>query len=191
MAAHFFGNMGKTNVFSTLPQLCCRCRNRDIGGKLKAPDQGQFFRSKKYNRPPVWVCHDCLRHPVRQRRPGQESPAEREVSIALQVFGEWFIPEHQLGPFIYDFAFPKLKLLMEVDSWTWHHSRNRRVRDGRKASFAREAGWEFFRLKIGPKLGWRACYAVRAMRLWRIKETWGDDVPLARTIYSMTYGGNE
>lgn len=155
------------------------------------PNEGRFFASKKYNHPPIWVCNNCLQHPVRQRRPGQESPAEREVSIALQVFGEQFIPEFQLGPFLYDFAFPKLKLLMEVDSWTWHHSRNRRIRDGRKVSFAHEAGWEFRRLKVGPKLGKRACNTVREMRLIKIKKTWGEDDTLARDIYEVTYDGNE
>lgn len=178
-------------AFNSLPQLCCRCRNRDIGGKLKMPDKGRFFRSKKYNHPPVWVCNGCLQHPVRIRRAGQESPAEREVSIALQVFGEHFIPEYQLGPYLFDFAFPKLMLLMEVDSWTWHSSRSRHARDGRKTSFAREAGWELHRLRVGPKLGKRACHAVRTMRLLTIKQTCDVDDKEAREIYAVKYGYRE
>jgi len=175
----------------TLPQLCCRCRNHDIDGKLKNPAEGRFFRSQKYNRSRVWVCNYCLLHPVRRQRAGQESPAERRVSIALQVFGESFVPEYKLGPYIFDFGFPKLKFLLEVDSWTWHHSRSRRIRDARKASFANELGWEVYRLRVGPKLGKRACDTVRAARLVRIKENYHVDSAEARMIYRMRYGHEE
>lgn len=174
--------------YRELPQLCRRCRNRDIGGKLKMPELGRFFRSKKYNRAPVWICLNCLKNPVRIQRPGQESPAERKVSIALQCFGEYFIPEYRLGPFIFDFAFPKLKLVMEVDSWTWHHTRSRKQSDARKLRYAEEHGWELMRLRVGPKLEKRACELVRSCRLSRIQERFGVDEPMARLIYATRYG---
>jgi hypothetical protein len=174
-----------------LPQLCCRCRNRDIGGKLKSPELGRFFRSKKYNRAPVWVCLPCLKNPVRLQRPGLESPAEKKVSIALQCFGEQFIPEFSFGPFIFDFAFPKLKVLMEVDSWTWHHTRSRKQNDARKRRYAEENGWEVVRLRVGPKLERRACELVRACRLLRIREGLGVNDKMARLIYATRYGDQE
>ena len=177
--------------YRQLPQLCCRCRNRDIAGKLKPPETGRFFPSKKYNRPPVWVCLQCLQNLVRIQRPGQESPAEKKVSIALQCFGEHFIPEYRLGPFIFDFAFPKLKLVMEVDSWTWHHTRSRKRNDARKLQYAQENGWKVARLRVGPKLGKRACDLVRACCLLRIRETFEAPKEMARVIYATRYGDQE
>src|SRR6267142_1906043 len=165
---------------STLPQLCCRCQNRDIGGKLKMPSYGRFFRSRKYNRQPVWICLSCLENPVREARSGQESPAERKVSIALQCFGEHFLPEYKLGSFVFDFAFPRLKLLMEVDSWTWHHTGRRKQNDARKLRYAEKCGWRPARLKVGPKLGRRACGLVRACRLLCIEERWQVSIDEAR-----------
>ncbi len=54
-----------------------------------------------------------------------------------------------LGPFIFDFAFPKLKVLMEVDSWTCITPSVATERR-RKHRYAEENGWDVVRLALDP-----------------------------------------
>lgn len=178
----------KDQEYRKLPQLCCRCFNRDIGGKLKVAEGGRFFRSSKFGRKPVWVCLTCLRKPVRRYRAGQETPPEREVRTALMVFGEHFIPEYKSGWYIFDFACPSIRLLIEVDSYTYHHGKKAAFNDHAKAKAARQAGWKLVRLSVGPKLGKRACSAVRKRRMQIFLDGVDGDEQLAHMMYEQRYG---
>ena len=86
--------------------------------------------------------------------------------------GVYFVAEYQMrhrtGSYFFDFAFPKLKLLLEIDSWTYHHTRRQRIRDACKNRFVEENGWRLIRLKNGSKLGLRAVRAVRKFRNERV-----------------------
>ena len=151
------------------------------------PHLGKFRPNTQYRKPPVWVCHRCLRLPVRENRQGHESHVERPVREALQVFGEWFVAERKIGAFIYDFAFPNLNLLLEVDSRTWHRSRHKRKVDAVKHANAETHGWKLVRVFNGPKIGKRAVRLVRARRLQLIRR-FENDPEVVKMIYQEKYG---
>jgi very-short-patch-repair endonuclease len=69
--------------------------------------------------------------------------------------------EFPLGPFTYDFAFPKLRLLIEIDSKRWHSGYARKQRDKRKTANAAQHGWALVRLAVGDNLDTRAELAVK------------------------------
>ena len=66
--------------------------------------------------------------------------------------GYHFVQEYELKPFIFDFALPKLRLLIEVDSVSYHHTPQQLSRDKRKSAFATKAGWEVARVRVGRSL---------------------------------------
>lgn len=175
------------NSFKALPQLCCRCKNKDIGGRLKMPDQGQFRPNLKYRKAPVWVCNHCLNNPIRENRQGQESPLERQVREALQIFGEPFVAERKIGKFIYDFAFQRLKLLIEVDSYTYHRSNKKKMIDATKHRNAVQHGWRLVRVRGKSKLGKRAVQVIRARRMELIRDL-EPNAEIAKMIYEERYG---
>lgn len=55
--------------------------------------------------------------------------------------------EYSLGPFIYDFAVPKIRLLIEVDSKTYHRGNRKLARDREKDALARREGWAIVRVR--------------------------------------------
>jgi very-short-patch-repair endonuclease len=60
--------------------------------------------------------------------------------------------EFKLGSFIYDFAIPKLGLLIELDSKRYHSNKRHRIRDGAKDKNAADQGWTLKRVRIGPHM---------------------------------------
>jgi len=60
--------------------------------------------------------------------------------------GHRFVQEYQLGSFWYDFSIPAFRLLIEVDSHTYHSHPSRRRRDRAKAEIASEQGWKVARV---------------------------------------------
>jgi len=132
-----------------LPQVCKRCR------KLKAATLGQWVKRKSRCHDKSWVCDACLSKPevARLKRPSQpESPPEKRVREALSATGLSWKQEYPLEKFIYDFACPKLRLLVEIDSWTYHHTRQQRSRDQAKDLLAKKLQWELVRLKPQEKM---------------------------------------
>jgi hypothetical protein len=71
--------------------------------------------------------------------------------------------EHQVGPYLFDFAVNDLRLLIEIDPFSTHSAVGRKIRDWKKAKLAREKGWSLVRLSPYPprKLTARAISAVR------------------------------
>lgn len=60
--------------------------------------------------------------------------------------------EFKLGTFIYDFAIPKLGLLLELDSKRYHTNKRHRIRDNAKDKNAANQGWTLKRVRIGPHM---------------------------------------
>lgn len=131
-----------------LPQLCASCR------KLKCAHLGRFKPHRHKYGVKVWTCFECLENrPVKRegRRQHDSSPDELLVARELRRLKVDAVQEYQLGPFFYDFAVPKLRLLIEVDSRTWHRHPSRVARDRRKTKHAESKGWKLSRLS-GPHL---------------------------------------
>jgi very-short-patch-repair endonuclease len=153
------------------------------------PDQGWFLPNTQYRKVHVWVCLSCLSKPQRQHRKGLESPLEKKVREAIYVFGEPFIAEYKVGAakFLYDFAFPKLKLLLEVDSRTWHRSERKRRVDAVKKANAVTHGWKLVRVFNGPKVGLRAVRLVRARR-YQLLRRFDSNPDVVEMLYQEKYG---
>lgn len=151
------------------------------------PDQGRFLPNTRHRKAHVWVCNPCLAKPQRQHRKGLETPLEKKVREAVQVFGEPFVAEYKIGKFLYDFAFPRLKLLLEVDSRTWHSSKHKKHVDRVKGGIANEHGWKLVRVFNGPKVGLRAVKLVRARRYQLIRRIEGDP-EVVEMLYQEKYG---
>ena len=153
------------------------------------PDHGRFLPNTQYRKAQVWVCLPCLAKPQRQHRKGLESPLEKKVREALHVFGEPFNAEYRVGTakFFYDFAFPRLKLLLEIDSRTWHGSKRKRRVDAAKKANAEAHGWKLVRVFNGPKIGLRAVKLVRARRYQLIRR-YESDPAVVEMLYQEKYG---
>lgn len=145
---------------SKLPEVCSRCR------KVKMPHLGEFsFARGRYNRR-IWTCFECRgKQPALAPRIGRQqhppSPVEREVSKTLAELNVGAVQEYQLPgqPFFYDFAVPSLRLLLEVDTHSYHNHRSRQRRDRIKSERAEEANWKLVRIEP-PNVGLKAQLAV-------------------------------
>ena len=135
---------------SDLPQVCGICR------KLKASHLGKFRRGARYSQW-VWECEACLDKP---KPSPTESPIETEVRVAIGR-KEKFKQEFKLAGFSFDFAFPRLQLLVEVDSASWHTRQFHRKRDARKTAAATAAGWKLVRV-AGEDVAGQALAALSA-----------------------------
>ena len=85
--------------------------------------------------------------------------------------------KHGAGSYFFDFAIPKLRLLLEIDGWSYHHTRRQRVRDACKHKFAEEQGWKLIRLKNKSKVGQRAVKAIGNYRREKLSKFAGTDDP--------------
>lgn len=135
-----------------LPQVCVKCR------KLKVAHLGEFFKSRsRYNRR-YWICSQCLEEPKVERLARHQhpsSPIEEEVSKRLAPCGYKVFQEYKLGKFIYDFAVPRLRLLIEVDSYSYHKSKRQLRRDLLKSKSAKAEHWCLVRI-TPPDTGLKA-----------------------------------
>jgi very-short-patch-repair endonuclease len=131
----------------TMPEVCSSCR------KMKLPNLGEYKAAFRYN---TWrfTCHECLGKPKVQRlnRRNNETPPEREARMWLQQNKIQASAEFKLGSFIYDFAVPKLGLLIELDSRRYHTNTRHRLRDSHKDKSAVGYGWTVKRIRIGPHM---------------------------------------
>jgi very-short-patch-repair endonuclease len=133
---------------SPLPQICHKCR------QFKMPELGEFF---KRHGTEVFECSECLGKPAikRSKDSGNESSPERKVRKSLLGCGFFVESEFHVGPFTYDFAIPKLNLLIELDSKRWHSLSSRKDRDRRKEEVAKEAGWDLKRFRASSNIGFK------------------------------------
>ena len=134
-----------------LPQICIKCR------QMKTPDLGKFSKSRLKHNKLNFTCDQCLSNQdekvVRIKRPFKESRPEAIVRTLLSsVKNLECCAEYPIGKFIFDFAIPKIRLLIEVDSKTWHESYLKKRRDKAKNQIATEQHWRLVRLTNGPRL---------------------------------------
>jgi very-short-patch-repair endonuclease len=143
-----------------LPQVCCRCR------LLKVAELGRFFVSRHRHGVRRWICAACDAPEAvpRLRRHGHESHAEARVRRTLALLQCRALAEYPLGPYIYDFAIPRLRLLIEVDSKQWHRAYDRRRRDRQKDSHASSEQWTLVRITVGPDLERNVAQVVARQR---------------------------
>ncbi len=74
------------------------------------------------------------------------TPPERQVFEQLALYGIRFEQEFPLGGFFFDFAVPLFRMLIEVDSYTYHRHPSRRHRDREKTAIAERDGWKVARV---------------------------------------------
>lgn len=89
-------------------------------------------------------------------RPNKPTAPELATRRRLQALGLEFVEQFRLPgyPFVYDFAIPSRKLLIEVDGCYWHGCPSCRepgkeghaVQDRRKTGVARKSGWNILRI---------------------------------------------
>lgn len=126
------------------PPPCKKC------GKQKTKDVGKWIKDKRRYACYYWICFSCLDKPVTkrvERHQHYETPAEKTVRQALFASGHFVEAEYPIGKFIYDFAVPRLRLLIEVDSKTYHRTRSQKIRDAVKTKLAESEGWKVARLR--------------------------------------------
>lgn len=135
-------------MIDTLPQVCVRCR------KMKVSSLGKFHWSRHLYHRRVWVCDDCAEKTTVPRlvRKSNETPIEKEAREAIETSGEKAYAEYTLGRFIFDFAIPKLRLLIEIDSESYHSSWQSKDRDRQKNEWAKRNHWEIARIR-SPDIG--------------------------------------
>lgn len=85
------------------------------------------------------------------------------MTVGIQFIQEYEM-RHSSGSYFFDFALPRLKLLVEIDSWSYHHTKRHKIRDACKHSFAEANGWTLIRLRGKSKIGLRAIRAIREYR---------------------------
>jgi very-short-patch-repair endonuclease len=97
---------------------------------------------------------------LRLARLGEETPLEKEAREALEKLHVKAFAEYPAGRFIFDFAIPKLRMLIEVDSVTYHR-RWRNVRtDEKKNQWAHKNLWHLVRIRA-PDIGQQVAHAVK------------------------------
>ena len=138
-----------------LPQVCRICR------KLKEVHLGRLIKdSRAWNRK-YFICSACSDRPqVPRLRAERESPPEREARQVLASTGHRAFAEYKIGPYTFDFAILGLRLLVEVDSWSYHRTDRQQARDRRKTAYAASQHWALVRVKPGPHLQMELLKAV-------------------------------
>lgn len=150
-----------------LRKLSQLCSVHPRTGKLKAPvkffrpDQGKFITDHK--RGTVFVCFDCLRKEYKskaKRSLVKRSSPQHDVYNDFDRAGIKFKYEYHIDKWPFDFAFPELRLLIEIDD-PLHDTKQGKSRDFFKTKFAEEQGWTVKRVKTGPDLTARCLTALR------------------------------
>ena len=79
----------------------------------------------------------------------QASRLETEFAALLADAGLIGVAQFPLGPFVFDLAFPQVRLLVEVDGELFHTSSAAQERDDRKDAQVRALGWRVQRVPQG------------------------------------------
>jgi len=83
---------------------------------------------------------------------------EEGVANAFRGLRWSFQRQYPLGRYVFDFAFLRVKLLVEIDGRTYHKGKPNRL----KAELAKQHGFTLLRFRSGEKLVDRVVKAVRA-----------------------------
>lgn len=146
-----------------LPQICFICR------ELKVPELGEFRRDLFRYSKRVWVCTHCLEKAPKRlgRFHERETPVEAVVRQMLEFSGFKFFAEFPIDKYFFDFAIPKLRMLIEVDGAGYHRRNYQKNRDRRKNKIAKDEQWHLIRIRPSSRMGNEVLSKVheRAMEL--------------------------
>lgn len=125
-----------------LPQRCCECDNGkgNAGRLLLPPDTGCFFRDKQGLR---WVCHHC----VNNQGKSPTSPGENHLRDLLKENGVDFTMNADIEGIEFDCHIPPWNLIVEVDSWSAHHTAAQKKKDYHRNRIAKELHIHLLRVK--------------------------------------------
>lgn len=144
-----------------LPEVCCKCR------QLKLSALGEMRRDRRAYNKKFFICHSCLEKPSVKRwgrYEHPETPCEKKAREALDIIvkeGFFVVAEFTLEKkFIYDFSIPKLRMLIEIDSHSYHQFAKQIKRDKRKTAWAKQHGWHLVRFKPSEGMGGEIVKAV-------------------------------
>jgi very-short-patch-repair endonuclease len=141
----------------TQHQVCSRCHEFKLC---------HFHWSRRHYHKKVWVCQECLKKPSvpRLARKSEETPIEREAREALERIGVKAYSEFSMGPYIFDFVLPRHRLILEIDSDSYHNSRRQRGNDQQKDEWAKRNHWLLVRIRA-PDIAQQVVHAVSSRRL--------------------------
>ena len=142
-----------------LPQLCSRCH------KQKAANTGQLMWSKHKFHRKIFVCFACLEKPhvPRLMRKNDETPIEKEAREAIERTGEKAFAEYSMGAFIFDFVLPRRRLIIEIDSESYHSSGKAKRRDTQKDDWAKRNRWRLVRIRA-PDIAQQIIHVISTRR---------------------------
>lgn len=145
---------------SSLSQRCSRC------SKIKPGNVVSRRKCKgRYNKF-YYICDHCASQPAdikRNNRFNKETPPERVVREALKGCGFKCEAEFELGGCLYDFAVPRLMLLMEIDTASYHRYPRQKRRDAVKSRIAHDNNYKLVR--VHRDLGMLDLRALRAVEM--------------------------
>ena len=123
------------------PQYCRECNNGWAGRVLLPPDEGRFFKD---HRGPRWICHRCI---AKHNGESDTSVGENRLHELLHENG---VP-HQMRADIegveFDCYIAKWNLIVEVDSWSAHHTAAQKKKDYHRNKLAQRLHIHLLRVK--------------------------------------------
>ena len=152
-----------TKAETKLPfQFCHVCSNRRRPtknrsktssfelGKARPSSEGKFIC---VNGNWLWECDDCTQaHMLGQRESKNERELAEHIAAHRGYFGRVWA-NHEMWNYEYDFVFPEMKLIVELDSFSAHGQKHR-YRDNLKENAARKNKWYFKRIRtVGNWMG--------------------------------------
>lgn len=130
----------RDQLFKRQPQWCRECGNGWAKRVLLPPARGQFFKERGVLR---WVCHHCTGH----HNDSVTSPGENRLRALLKENGVPNIPQHVIEGLAFDFYLPKWNLIVEVDSWSAHHTAAQKKKDHHRNKTAKRLHIHLLRVK--------------------------------------------
>ena len=154
--------------------LCC-CHPRTGEEKAMLPhfdlSEGRMIENNT-----LFICHTCdarreKAFAVRQAQVNVRrfSKIQEKVAAFLTRCKFRFVQNYPVGKFEFDFAFPAIRVLAEVDGRTYHRAceepdkkefGEELLKPGTKAWTANRHGWTLVRVRNGPRLMQRFQHAV-------------------------------
>jgi very-short-patch-repair endonuclease len=140
-----------------LPQYCTWHRRFFPHEKWRAysASEGRFVKNNS-----LFVCQRCLQKD-RTFKPRPHSPIEVTVAQELKRRNYDFRSQFEIGDFVYDFAFPRFKILLDVDGKSCHKKPPTGFHTpGSRENTAKVNGWRLIHVRNDPRLVERAIQAV-------------------------------
>lgn len=126
-----------------LPQSCCECDNGkgNAGRVLLPPDKGCFFKDKHGLR---WICHHCI---AKHNGDSTTSPGENRLHDMLDENKVKHTMRAVIEGTEFDCHIPSWNLIVEVDSWSAHHTAAQKKKDYHRNRIAKELKIHLLRVK--------------------------------------------